>query len=303
MTELTDTLPSFFIAGAPKSGTSSMFRWLADHPQAHGSTPKETCFFADQGSHVFQPGFNASCGLDAYRAAFSPVPAGTHLTFEATASYIYSKTALEQIPDLPTRPKCLFILREPAAQILSTYTYARNNWAAIPAEMTFDDFLSALKNRTHDFDGNELVRDALSNANYAPWMVKWRDKLGQDKLGFDRIKVCTFDTLRRDPRAFMTDLALWIGIDPSFYEDYTFAAENQSYAPVNRSLQRLNIALRDRLPKGRLYDATRRLYRRLNTSAPQQGADSASLTRLRLEFATANRQLEAEFDLDLSAWF
>jgi hypothetical protein len=297
MAETDGMLPSLFIAGAPKSGTSSVFRWLADHPQAHGSAPKETCFFADQDSHVFLPDFNSSLGLALYRTAFAHPPEQTRILFEGTASYIYSRTALDQIPDLPGQPKCLFILREPAAQIHSTYTYFRNNWAAIPSGMSFVDYLAALRDGSHDFGGNELVRDALGNARYAPWLLRWRERLGAD-----RMKVRLFDDLRSDPKTFMIDLALWSGIDPAFYESYSFEAENESYAPVSHRLQRLNIAIRDRLPKGQIYDATRRLYRRFNTRAPDRTTDQEILAQLSTEFCEANRQLEDEFGLDLSAW-
>lgn len=297
MSEATRSLPNVLIAGAPKSGTSSVFRWLADHPQAHGSTPKETCFFADPGTHVFNPRFHASQGLDAYRRAFEPVPAQASLILEGTATYIYSRTALEQVPDLPTQPKCLFILREPAAQILSTYTYFRNNWAAVPADMSFADYLRAIRTRSHDFGGNELARDALQNATYLPWLEGWRARLGAA-----RMRVCTFDSLRQDPRGFMADLALWAGIDPAFYDRYDLAAENESYVPVNRPLQRLNIALRDHLPKGRLYEAARSFYRRLNTRPPAKTADPGLMAELRAEFAETNRALAEAFGLDLRGW-
>lgn len=291
------SLPGLFIAGAPKSGTSSVFRWLADHPQAQGSTPKETCFFADRGSHVFRPDFHSGLGLDRYAAAFPPAPPQVLLRFEGTASYLYSETALHRIPDLPNKPKCLFILREPAAQILSTYTYFRNNWNAIPADMSFTEFLAALEAGRQDFGGNELVSGALEKAGYASWLLRWRDRLGAG-----RMKVLTFDALLHEPRAVMTDLALWTEIDPAFYATHVLAAENESYAPISRGLQRLNIALRDRLPKGPLYDMTRRLYRQLNTRAPTRDADADAMAALRARFAPANRRLADEFGLDLSGW-
>lgn len=297
MTETGLTLPSLFIAGVPKSGTSSVFQWLADHPQAHGSTPKEPCFFADPGSHVFRPDFNVSCGLELYSRTFAPVPDGVFLILEGTSSYIYSLTALESIPDLPTRPRCLFILREPAAQVYSTYTYFKNNWAAIPAEMSFQDYLHALRQGSHDLSGNELARDALQNAAYVHWLRKWRERLGPD-----RMKVCTFDSLKQDARAFMLDLALWTGLDPAFYETYDFRTENESYVPRNRSLQRINIALRDVLPKGTVYSVARSLYRRLNTRPPERGGQEETLARLRANFSGENKMLAEEFDLDLSTW-
>jgi hypothetical protein len=46
-------LPYLIVAGAPKYGTSSLFLWIADHPEAEGARIKETCYFNDSLSHVF----------------------------------------------------------------------------------------------------------------------------------------------------------------------------------------------------------------------------------------------------------
>ena len=297
MIDTTSALPSLFIAGAPKSGTSSVFQWLADHPHAHGSKPKEPCFFADPGSHVFRRDFNASYGLDLYAKSFSPVPNGVSVLLEGTSSYLYSNTALEEIPKLPTCPRCLFILREPAAQVYSTYVYFKNNWAAIPREMCFEDYLKALRHRSCDFAGNELAANALENAAYVHWLRDWRDRLGPN-----RMKVCTFDTLKEDARAFMINLANWVGLDPTFYENYEFQIENESYIPRNRSLQQINVALRGILPQGAVYNIARSLYRQLNTRAPDRRGMDDMLALLRAEFAEDNKALAEEFDLDLSTW-
>jgi hypothetical protein len=290
-------LPNFFIAGVPKAGTSSAHAWLDAHPQALGSTIKETCFFADPGSHVFRTDFNIELGLERYADAF-PAPApDVRVLFESTPSYLYSRTALDRIPDLPGSPKCLFILREPAAQIQSLYTYFRNNWTYIPAEMSFAEYLVEVRRGGADFGGNELAQNALGYADYGPWLKKWRDRLGPD-----RVKVTTFDLLVADPRDFMMDLAVWIDLDPAFYDDFGFASENESYEPRNRGLQKLNVALRDKLPKGRLYDLARGAYRRLNTRAPVKDTAADVLADLKAEFHEKNAQLARDFDLDLSAW-
>lgn len=295
---MTPRFPNLVIAGVPKAGTTSLFAWLADHPQALGSHEKETYFFADPGSHTFRPDFNAAAGLDAYANAFPARGTETRLLFEASPGYLYSRTALAQIPDLPGAPKVLFVLREPASQIRSVYRYYRDNWDYIPPEMGFDAFLEAVAGGTHAFAGNELAARALEFADYKPWLDEWRERLGPE-----RMKVCTFDDLQGDPTGFMTGIAAWCGIDPGFYEGYAFPRENPTYVPKNRALQRLNIALRNHLPKGRLYAAARRAYRGLNTRAPESNAaEAAAMDRLRRDFAETNQALARAYDLDLSAW-
>jgi len=289
------TAPILFLAGVPKAGTSSLFSWLADHPQVSGSLEKETCFFADPESHVFQAGFNAANGLDGFARAFPSATPDTRLLVEGTPTNIYSRTALRHIPALPGA-RTLFVLREPASQIRSLYDYFRDNWSYIPAELSFADYLNAVRQGGQSFGGNELAADALRCADYLPWLQDWQAQMGA------RMKVVTFDRLRNDPRGLVQEIAEWCNIDPAFYVDYDFRAENESYTPRSRALQRLNIALRAHLPKGAFYQAARALYRRLNTRRPERSDEAGTTAELRAEFSSRNAALAEAFDLDLSGW-
>ena len=42
------TLPNFFIAGAPKSGTTSLYHYLDQRPDIHMSRIKEPNYFASE---------------------------------------------------------------------------------------------------------------------------------------------------------------------------------------------------------------------------------------------------------------
>src|SRR5580658_3890788 len=41
-------LPNFFLAGAPKAGTTSLYHYLSQHPQIYTSPIKEPCYFASE---------------------------------------------------------------------------------------------------------------------------------------------------------------------------------------------------------------------------------------------------------------
>jgi hypothetical protein len=293
-------LPGFIIAGVPKAGTSSLFTWIADHPDACGSTEKETYFFVDPGTHMHRPGRHAADGLAAY-ARYFPAPPGPapRVVLESTPAYVYSATALARIPALPTRPKCLFVLREPAAQVYSAYQYFRNNWGYVPRGMSFGAYLDAVRAGSHDFNGNEQAQNALRYAAYVDYLEPWRDRLGAE-----RMRVRLFDDLVADPRGFTREIAAWLGLDPAFYDGYGFPRDNDTYAVKSPTLQRLNLALRARLPKGAAYRGLRRLYRRLNTGRPTgpEADDRALIAELRASFRPANARLAAAFGLDLAPW-
>lgn len=296
---MTDWLPNLFIAGVPKAGTSSLHDWLSAHPDAFGAVDKEACFFVDPGSHIYRADFNILNGLAGYRQQF-PIPPGQNprIIIDSTPAYIYQQAALTHIPDLESQPRCTFILREPASQILSQFSYFQNNWSWIPAGLGFADYLDLVRQGKGDFGGNELAENALQNADYLPFLQRWHARLGDD-----RMLVCSFDMLKSDPKGLMQRIALWVELDPDFYEDFDFSARNETYQPRLRSLQRVNIALRGYLPKGRLYEGARRLYRRLNTGRVQRDPGlGAVLAVLGQEYAAQNRRLAEEFGLDLSDW-
>ncbi|MGL6342534.1 MAG: sulfotransferase, partial [Waterburya sp.] len=64
-------LPNLIIAGAPKAGSSSLFHWIAAHPEVYGAPCKETFYFIDRDSSLFRPEANYNLhGLDLYESFF-----------------------------------------------------------------------------------------------------------------------------------------------------------------------------------------------------------------------------------------
>jgi hypothetical protein len=295
-------LPNFLICGAPKAGTSSLFEWIASHPDAVGSLEKETYFFVDPGTHMHRSERHVANGLASYEQCFPEIDLAQppRVILEGTPSYIYSETALRHVPDLPARPKCLFIVREPADQIYSCFRYFQGNWDWIPRDMAFEEYVSILvEGRRHSFNGNELARDALRNASYVDFLVRWRERLGDE-----RMMVRTFDELRSDPRRFTKSIAEWVGLDSSFYDGFDFPVENATYAVRSQWLQKINLRVRKALPQGQLYNSIRALYRRANTVRPAaaDSADRLAMERLRSDFASSNDRLRREFGLSLPGW-
>src|SRR5215831_18496905 len=81
-------LPDFIVIGAQKSGTSSMFSYLRQHPQVARPMHKEIYYFDrhySRGLSWYLCNFPARATLD--RRADRD--GRRHVTFEATATYIF----------------------------------------------------------------------------------------------------------------------------------------------------------------------------------------------------------------------
>lgn len=256
-------LPNLIITGFPKCGTTSLFTWLADHPQVAGSSVKETNYFVDPGTHSFESRSNfRDHGLSGYNAFF-PAETDAKIIMEATPQYAYQATALSELPRLESNPILLFIIRNPADQIFSLYTYYRSNFTFLNASISFAQFMKMVERKDPELSNNELLRDALENCDYELHLDKW-----QAAIGKERILTYVFEDIKADKRIFMNELANRLDIDESFYENYSFPLENYSYKLRSYRLHQLNVFIRGLLPisqRSSVWRKLRSVYRTLNT--------------------------------------
>lgn len=102
-------LPDFIIAGAMRSGTTSIFRYLDSHPEI-GMVPKELGFFTDRFAE----------GVDWYRAQFAAL-GPVRVVGEATADYLARDSAINRIAEVVPRVRLIATLRDPVERAWSHY--------------------------------------------------------------------------------------------------------------------------------------------------------------------------------------
>jgi len=118
------SLPDFIIVGAQKSGTSSLYSYLSQHPQIVPSYKKEVHFF----SGGLDPSVDSySRGVEWYRAHF-PLTKDTNgekKVFEASPSYFFHPLAAERIAQTLPNIKIIVLLRSPTERAISHYFHSR----------------------------------------------------------------------------------------------------------------------------------------------------------------------------------
>lgn len=107
--------PDFFLIGAPKCGTTSLVRWLAEHRQVFMSAIKEPHYYStDLG--------NRSIVTErAYRNLFRGIKAHHKAVGEASTWYLYSKKAVENIEHGCAGAKYIVMTRDPVDMACSLY--------------------------------------------------------------------------------------------------------------------------------------------------------------------------------------
>ncbi len=126
-------LPDFFIAGAPKAGTTALHVALAQHPALSMSAVKEPKFFLTDGP---PPGQGGPGDAKTYRehiwrradyeALFSSAPA-VALRGESTPFYLYNRDAQRRIRAQLPDAKLIVVLRDPVERAHSNWTHL---WSA-----------------------------------------------------------------------------------------------------------------------------------------------------------------------------
>jgi hypothetical protein len=126
--------PNLFIVGAPKSGTTAMYRYLKAHPDIFMSDVKEPYFF---GSDLIyrMPRMTMDTYLSLFRMVRNEKKIG-----EASVTYLYSRKAAREINAFNQSVKIIIMLRNPVEMI-----YSLHSQCLYTGTEDIVDFVSALE--------------------------------------------------------------------------------------------------------------------------------------------------------------
>jgi Sulfotransferase family len=110
-------LPNFFVVGAAKSGTTSIYRYLRQHPDVYMPIVKELHWFSRLEPNPRQ-GFHPITSEEEYLSLFEGWR-GERAIGEASPSYLWDPKAPERIQRSVPSAKILILLREPVDRAFS----------------------------------------------------------------------------------------------------------------------------------------------------------------------------------------
>jgi len=225
----TDHYRYLFIAGTTKAATTSLFAYIAAHPEVCAASIKETRFFLDA-DYPLPAKFRSDNGLDNYERFFDHcVEGGVRL--EATPDYLYSPGTPQRLYDSGLNIKLVFSLREPVSRLISWYKFSRQ-MGAIAQDLSFDDYILE---QTRDVDGNKpQYFRALEQGKYSRYLERYLGLFGPG-----RIHIAFYEQLSSDPLSVVNGICEFTGIEPGFYQDYQFDTFNKSQNVRSPALERL----------------------------------------------------------------
>lgn len=135
-----DSLIKLMIVGAQKSGTSSLLRYLAQHPDIYTHPQPEMTYFLQD--HEYVKGYGR-----AYSKYFSKCPADKTLIAK-NVMVMCSEDRMQRIHEHNPKIHLVILLREPVSRAYSAYWWARRRgWENIK---TFEAALEAEEERINE---------------------------------------------------------------------------------------------------------------------------------------------------------
>ncbi len=273
------------IGGTTKAATTSLFSYLADHPQICASSLKESRFFLDTDYPVSSK-YRFKDGLDKYEELFQHCHDAQLLRLEATPDYLYSVGTPQKIKSTLPKAKLAFILREPVSRLISWYKYAKQI-GQLPPNFSFEAYVQEQLQAIEAERPRPQHMRALEQGRYSLYLRPYFDLLGREN-----IHIAFQEDLSREPAFVLKEFCSFIGIEANFYSDYHFKILNSTKAMKNTDLHRLYMQFRFQVRKS-VYNkpAVRAILRqirllfeqfyfRLNTQPAEQIVISSSVKEI-----------------------
>lgn len=289
-------LPNFFILGAPKCGTTSLYRYLGSHPDVFFPANKEPQFFCHDGL------FN--CGLEFYAKRFYSGADRFPCRGDATPHYLYyDKVALRILQSLPEEShRFIVILRDPVARAYSHY------WDAVAQGRETLGFEEALAEEAKRIENPGLASAGTLTFHYVSAGLYAR-QLQRYFSQFDRNRLLILfqDDLAANARKVMQEVVEFLALSPAVLD--LEGRHNTAGMPRSRLLQHLTQhpnRLRHLLGKAvpyRLKFGISRHIQRMNTRDYRYPElDTRVAAGLRKLFVDDITQLEAMTGRNLLSW-
>lgn len=205
--------PNFFIIGAPRCGTTSLFNYLRQHPEVFMPDRKEPGTMAfkngnfiddDPKSFTYQKTYLETFGISDYDKYIELFQKATNekAIGEASPMYLNSLYACENIKQLYPDAKLIVSLRYPADQICSGYYFGIRCFKGAHGPKDINELKNLIKNQKE-----ELFKD-FGIVFYYKHLKPYYDNFPKEN-----IHVIIFEDFVKDTKAVIKGIFQYLEID------------------------------------------------------------------------------------------
>lgn len=190
--------PNLFIPGAAKAGTTSLHRYLDEHPEIFMSEEKEVHFFTREWEATEDDPDARAEALERYRARFAD-GAETAWRGESTPAYLHWSGVDERIHRTVPEARFVISLRDPIERALSDHLMLVKLWGE---ERTFEEAIQDELNA-----GREGERHIM-RGRYDEHIERYIDTFGREN-----VHVVLLEDIKHDTLAVLESIASFLDVD------------------------------------------------------------------------------------------
>ncbi|WP_420629800.1 sulfotransferase domain-containing protein [Candidatus Leptofilum sp.] len=241
-------LPDFLIIGAQKAGTSSLYKYLLQHPSVLPAYQKEIHYFTIPDLYFK--------GERWYRGHFpTNLARGQRLTGEASPSYLFFPLVPQRVYQMMPQVKLIVLLRDPVARAFSNYHHQVRRGLET---LSFEEAIAQESNRL----GNDLQKTVdnprfhslnlahfsyLLRGDYITQLKRWRQFFPAEQM-----LILKSENFYERPQEIVSEVVTFLGLpswqpNPAIFKQYNpgdynkmppSLRENLSYhfQPANKAL-------------------------------------------------------------------
>ena len=216
-------LPNFLIAGAAKSGTTSLYYYLKQHPEIFMCSPKEPQFFLAQFARLPMNGIgdnkkNFVKNFHDYCKLFEKVTTEKAIGEASWSNRYYYEKTIPLIKKYLGNPRIIIMLRNPVERALSAHSNLirqGREWLSFEKALEEED-----KRRRENWRHCWFYKDPGFYYKQVKAYI----------TNFSDVKIFLFDEFQKDSLSIVQDIYEFLGIDTSFIPD-TYIRLNVSGIP------------------------------------------------------------------------
>lgn len=213
------------LIGAGRSGTTTLFDYLQQHPQIASSIIKEVIYFSIEEHYV-----KGANHLSSFFNEKHP-----HQIYSTSDTYLHiNEIAAQRIQQHNPDCKISMILREPGARAFSSYQYSKNNGH----DTSEKSFLETLHQEKEIIAHQDIVSQNnhchFYSSLYHHHLKKWEALFGRQQLF-----ICTTKELKENPSALMQRFFEFLELDA--FDIAPLTAKNKAATAKNKALHQFLI--------------------------------------------------------------
>ena len=226
-------LPNFLVVGAPRTGTTSMYRYLSEHPEIYLPTKKELHYFTHDYLTKNSNGpkdkeFSYCKTLDEYTMFFQSVPSNAKAVGDISPSYLFF-------------PQCISGIKGLLGESVRIIIMLRN-----PIERAFSNYLHMVRSNRETlsfFDALQAEEERLEKGWRNIWLYKghslYYEKVQRyiEDFGSSKVKVILYDDFSKYTLKTVQDVYRFLGVAAEFVPENINVIYNRSGAYKNRAVE------------------------------------------------------------------